>query len=412
MSRSNSPSNILFVVTGSIAAFKACQVISTLVQSGHDVQVVATPSALQFVGATSFEGLTGRPVLSDLFARGAAMDHIRRARWADLMIFCPATANTINRLASGLADDLVGTLFLAYERSKPLILAPAMNSEMFSHPKVKESLEVLTSWGVQVLESDFGTLACGEVGEGKLLDPQRVLVTIEAALSPVRRGRVMISGGATREAIDGVRFISNFSSGATGSKIADGLFKKGYDVHYLHGQGAVLPQGSGIVRTPFLDFKDLNSQMETFLSQNHYDGVVHLAAVSDFSVASVEGDGDPHQPFRENKLNSKNALHLILQPNFKIVERLKSYSLNPQIKVIGFKLTHTADVEKQVDDVNKLLSCSAVDLVVHNDLSEVSDENNGRPHIFRIFGRRRGPLLCSGKQQLIDQLANELGESV
>src|SRR3978361_932872 len=135
-----SGSNILFIVTGSIAGFKACEAISQLVQRGHRVRTVATKAALQFVGPATLEGLTGSPVLTDLFAPGAALEHINLTRWADAVIVCPATANTINRFAGGLCDDLAGSLFLAHDRSKPFLIAPAMNPAMWSHPATEAAV--------------------------------------------------------------------------------------------------------------------------------------------------------------------------------------------------------------------------------------------------------------------------------
>src|SRR5687768_14401569 len=129
-----SGSNLLIIFTGSIAAYKGCDVVSRLVHRGHRVRCVATASALKFVGAATLEGLTGSPVLSDAFAPGSALEHINLTRWADAVLVCPATANTLNRFAAGLADDLAGALFLAHDRAKPWLVAPAMNPAMWSHP--------------------------------------------------------------------------------------------------------------------------------------------------------------------------------------------------------------------------------------------------------------------------------------
>src|SRR4051812_26786732 len=143
-------SNILVVFTGSIAAYKACEVVSQLVQRGHGVRCVATAAALKFVGAATLEGLTGSPVAHDLFENGRALDHINLTRWADLVVVCPATANTINRLAAGLADDLPGALFLArsagQQNAKPWLVAPAMNPAMWSHPATQDAVGKLSSW--------------------------------------------------------------------------------------------------------------------------------------------------------------------------------------------------------------------------------------------------------------------------
>ncbi len=177
--------NVLFLVTGSIAAYKACTVVSRLGQAGVDVQVVATPSALKFVGETTWEGLSGRPVFSDLWASGRAMDHISLARKAQLAVVCPATAASLNRLSAGLADDALGTLFLAWElATKPWWVIPAMNASMWTHPATQSSVATLRSWGVKVVEPDAGAHACGEDGPGRFPDPERIAQDILAALPP------------------------------------------------------------------------------------------------------------------------------------------------------------------------------------------------------------------------------------
>ncbi len=176
---------VLFFLTGSISCYKACFAISRLVQAGVEVRTVATPAALKFVGAATLEGLTGHPVASDLWEPGKAMEHIHLARWADLALVAPATANTINRLANGLADDLVGSLFLAWEiQRKPWWIAPAMNVEMLNHPVTQASLQKLSGLGVRVLPTGDGALACGEEGAGRLLEPDTLLMHILAELGP------------------------------------------------------------------------------------------------------------------------------------------------------------------------------------------------------------------------------------
>lgn len=178
-----SQSNVLLLLTGSIACYKACTVVSRLTQAGVTVQTVATPAALRFVGAVTLEGLSRRPVFTDVFEPGRALDHIELARAADLALVCPATANTINRLASGLADDPVGTLFLAWElKQKPWWIAPAMNARMWEHPATTASLERLRTWGVRVLDPIEGPHACGEGGAGRLLEPDQIVAEILAAL--------------------------------------------------------------------------------------------------------------------------------------------------------------------------------------------------------------------------------------
>ena len=164
-----SRSKILYQISGSIAAYKSAGIISKLVQSGYDVQTVATPSALNFLGEATLEGLTGKPVLSDMFAPGQLMDHINLVKWADVVVLAPATANTLNRLAQGLADDLIGALFLAHDWKKPYLIAPAMNTNMYQHPATQNSIKTLQAWGVNMLATSEGYLACGDEGQGKML---------------------------------------------------------------------------------------------------------------------------------------------------------------------------------------------------------------------------------------------------
>lgn len=182
MTTSRKP-RLLFFLTGSISCYKACFAISRLVQAGVEVRTVATPAALQFVGKATLEGLTGQAVASDMWEEGRAMEHINLARWADLALVAPATANTINRLANGLADDLVGSLFLAWElQKKPWWIAPAMNVAMFEHPLTQASLTKLGGLGVRVLPTGSGPLACGEEGAGRLLEPEQLVMQVLAEL--------------------------------------------------------------------------------------------------------------------------------------------------------------------------------------------------------------------------------------
>ena len=174
---------LLFFLTGSISCYKACFAISRLAQAGIEIRTVATPSALQFIGKSTLEGLTGQPVASDMWESGRAMEHINLARWADLALVAPATANTLNRLAAGMADDLVGSLFLAWEiQKKSWWVAPAMNVEMFNHPITQASLQKLSSLGVRVLPTGEGALACGEEGPGRLLEPEQLVMHVLAEL--------------------------------------------------------------------------------------------------------------------------------------------------------------------------------------------------------------------------------------
>lgn len=178
-----SKGNILFQLSGSISCYKACHIISKLVQNGFEVQTAATPAALEFIGRATLEGLTSKAVFTDLFETGRMMDHIHLSKWADLAILCPATASTLNRLAHGIGDDVIGSLFLAYDLSKkPYLVAPAFNQQMHTHPATQASLITLKNWKVQVLPTDLGHQACGDFGPGRLLDPDQIYSHIIGAL--------------------------------------------------------------------------------------------------------------------------------------------------------------------------------------------------------------------------------------
>jgi phosphopantothenoylcysteine decarboxylase/phosphopantothenate--cysteine ligase len=178
---------LLFQLTGSIACFKACELISRLAKRGVAVQTVSSAGALRFVGAATLEGLTGRAPFTDLYEAGRTMDHIRLARWANAALLCPATANSLNRLAAGLADDAIGALFLAWElERKPYLIAPAMNATMWDHPATRASRERLAGFGVRLLPVGDGRLACGEQGEGRLLEVDELEKHVLAALEGTR----------------------------------------------------------------------------------------------------------------------------------------------------------------------------------------------------------------------------------
>lgn len=178
---------ILFQLTGSIACYKACGVISRLVQDGHEVRTACTENALKFIGRSTLEGLTHNPVLTDTFEDKRALEHVEMVKWLDLAVLCPATANIINKLAAGIGDDYVSTAFLAFDFSKPYLVAPAMNKNMYAHPATVRSMRLLESWGVRMLGAGTGYQACGDRGPGRLLEPEEIFREITLAAGHGRR---------------------------------------------------------------------------------------------------------------------------------------------------------------------------------------------------------------------------------
>lgn len=361
------PANILFIFSGSIACYKACEAVSRLVQNGHKVRTVATASALKFIGPATLEGLTGSAAMTDIFASGSAMDHINLTRWADLVIVCPATANTINRLAAGLSDDLPGSLFLAHDRTKPWLIAPAMNPEMWSHPATVSSVEKLKSWGVKFLAVGAGRTACGEVGEGRLAEPMEIVAAVEAAAAkPARRLRVLVTSGGTAEPIDGVRVLTNTSTGATGAGIASRLTRDGHEVVLLRARHSVRPEAAGREET-FGSYAELDAALTRLLGEEKFDAVIHAAAVSDFSVVAVEVEGETRPP--NAKIESTVSPVLRLKPTAKLVDSLRARSANPKVSVVAFKLTNGASAAESQAAVRGLFLHAQADYVVHNDLT-------------------------------------------
>jgi phosphopantothenoylcysteine decarboxylase/phosphopantothenate--cysteine ligase len=234
---------ILLGVTGGIAAYKAAELARLLAGAGAEVRVAMTRAATAFVAPLTFEALSGNPVCLELLDPGqeSAMGHIRLARWADLVLVAPATADFIARLRAGLADDLLSTLCLA--ATVPVVLAPAMNRAMWEHPATRDNAACLERRGVRLLGPDHGAQACGETGPGRMLEPQRIVEAVASLLGGgVLAGRsVLITAGPTREAIDPVRYLSNRSSGKMGYALAEAAQAEGAEVVLVSGPTALAP---------------------------------------------------------------------------------------------------------------------------------------------------------------------------
>ncbi|MCB0342048.1 MAG: bifunctional phosphopantothenoylcysteine decarboxylase/phosphopantothenate--cysteine ligase CoaBC [Pseudobdellovibrionaceae bacterium] len=363
------PSKIIVALTGSIACYKACELISLLIKKGFDVQTVASTSALEFVGEATLEGLTRKPVLTSPLSRSSMMQHIDLPKWADALVIAPATANTINSMAAGLASDLLGNILLAWEPQKPLLVVPAMNQKMWAHPSVQKSIDQLKSWHHVIVPPTSGNLACGETGLGRLAEPEVIFSQIVKQLNPQGK-KVLITAGGTQEPLDDVRCISNNSSGRTGLFLAERLFEAGFNVTLLK-SGVLETKYPDISTLPFRTFDDLDQQLRKVLSETSFDFVLHAAAVSDFRVK---------EPL-PGKIKSTDELNLSLVPNEKLLSKIKTYSLNPDLKVIGFKLTSGATEDEIASAVKRQMLGENSDWVLHNDLKLLSDTS----HHFSLF---------------------------
>ncbi len=183
MYNDNRDKNITIILSGSVACFKACILISNLKQHNFNIQTIATKSALKFIGEATLEAISGKTVLTQTFEKGSSLQHISIIDWSDLFIIYPASANTINKIKSGIADDLVGAISLANNFRKPLWIAPAMNTNMLNHPATQNSLNTLKDWGATILPTEEGTLACGAIGKGRIFNPESLFKKIEEQFS-------------------------------------------------------------------------------------------------------------------------------------------------------------------------------------------------------------------------------------
>ncbi|PID59616.1 MAG: bifunctional phosphopantothenoylcysteine decarboxylase/phosphopantothenate--cysteine ligase CoaBC [Ignavibacteriae bacterium] len=395
---------ILLKISGSIAAYKAASLISKLVQNNYEVQVAASQDALNFIGKATLEGLSGKEVFIDSYEDGKMMSHINLMKWADLIILAPATGNTINKLANGIADNLITSLFLAFDFSKPYLIAPAMNTKMFKHPVTKESLKKLRNFGIKILPTQEGYLACGDIGKGKMLEPKRLFKHIENELNKKinNNKKIIITAGGTKEYIDGIRFLTNLSTGNTAAQIAQYFIDNGYDVTYVHSIDSITPIGN-FRSYNFTDFGSLHNLLKHLLTNNYYDLIIHNAAISDYTIKEIIVNNKNLKVPLKNKISSSNKkLELVLTPSFKIINLLEGYSKNKSIKLVSFKFTSGSTEKEIIQNVNKLLTIS--DLVVQNDLS--TRKNNVQEEF--NFYNKSGKIFTVDKAQEISKVVEKI----
>ncbi|NBC22479.1 MAG: bifunctional phosphopantothenoylcysteine decarboxylase/phosphopantothenate--cysteine ligase CoaBC [Gammaproteobacteria bacterium] len=366
---------ILVGVSGGIAAYKSPMLVRRLRDAGAAVQVVTTRSAAQFVTATTLQAVSGQVVRNDLWdARAeAAMGHIELARWADLLIIAPATADLLSRLATGRADDLLTTLRLATR--SPVLLAPAMNVAMWEHPATQRNLEQLRADGCLVAGPDEGPMACGEFGPGRMLEPEALLqraVEILSAAPPatlpdLSGARVLITAGPTREAIDPVRYISNHSSGKQGYAIAAAAARAGAAVTLVSGP-VNLPAPAGVERVSVHSAVEMHAAVMDRLGS--CDAFVGVAAVADFRpLTAAEQKLKKKLKKQLNKSTAGAAdapatMSLQLVENPDIIAEVAGTS--PRPFVVGF----AAETERVLEHGRDKRIRKGMDLIVVNDVSD------------------------------------------
>ena len=354
---------IILGVAGGIAAYKAAEIVRLLQERGVRVQVVMTDAAQEFVRPLTFAALSGEKVITGLFAAGgehpnldSAVEHIAVAQSADALVIAPATADTIAKFAQGIANDFLSTLYLATKA--PVIVAPAMNVNMWEHPATRANLEILRARGVHIVEPGSGYLACGMIGAGRLADPEQIVAaTMERlGISQDLAGEtVLITAGPTHEAIDPVRYIGNRSSGKMGYALAEAALRRGAKVILVSGPTALMPPSAA--ETVFVETAQ---QMRTAVL-DRWEGagiIIMAAAVGDYHVKKSAPE----------KIKRGGPIELQLEPNPDILADLGSlrHATGKKAPVlIGF----AAETEHLLDNARAKLTRKRVDAIVLNDVS-------------------------------------------
>ncbi len=287
---------IVLGVTGGIAAYKAAELARLLIRNGHEVQAVLTRSAEEFIRPLTFASLTGRKVITDIFSSASpdatlssAVEHIGVAQEHDLLLIAPATANTLAKLAHGLADDFLSTMYLAF--TGPVVLAPAMNDKMWAHPATQANLVALRARGHYIVDPGIGFLACGTLGQGRLAENETILAAVEAALQPPVRDlkgeHLLITAGPTQEPLDPVRYLTNRSSGKMGYALAQAALERGATVTLVSGPVSLKPPvGAQVVqvRTAQEMYDVVIANLDTATT------VIKCAAVADYRPAAASSE--------------------------------------------------------------------------------------------------------------------------
>jgi phosphopantothenoylcysteine decarboxylase/phosphopantothenate--cysteine ligase len=350
---------ILLGITGGIAAYKAAILVRLLIKEGAEVRVVMTPMAKQFITPLTLSTLSKNPILVEFFdpENGAWNSHVDLGLWADMYVIAPATANSMAKMAHGIADNLLLTTYLSIRC--PVLIAPAMDLDMFSHPATQQNLEILRKRGVIIAEPASGELASGLDGKGRMEEPENILKAIQnyfqtVLIKDLSNKNILITAGPTYESIDPVRFIGNYSSGKMGYAIADELAARGANVTLISGPVSIKPAEKGINLLMVRSAKEMYDAC-TACFQN-MDAAILAAAVADFT---------PLNPATSKIKREKENLTLELQPTADIAFQLGSRKNTKQI-LVGFALETTNELENAKQKLKK----KNFDFIVLNSLND------------------------------------------
>ena len=345
---------IVLGVTGGIAAYKAAILLRLLTQHGADVRVVMSKNACEFITPLTMQALSGKPVHIDLLDADteSAMGHIDLARWADVVVVAPASANFMARVANGFAEDLLSTLCLATEA--PIMLAPAMNQQMWLNQATQKNIQILTDRDIVLLGPDSGSQACGEVGPGRMLEPEVIAEQVAQSFSTglLSGSRLLITAGPTREAIDPVRYITNRSSGKMGFALANAAVEAGADVAVVSGPVSI----SKPERVKMIEVQSTSEMHQAVMQQiNGQDIFISAAAVADYGLESVA----------EQKIKkSDELLQLALQKNPDILAEVAALDCSP------FTVGFAAETEELLKNAQTKLQKKKLDMIAANQVGD------------------------------------------
>jgi phosphopantothenoylcysteine decarboxylase/phosphopantothenate--cysteine ligase len=387
-------------VTGGVAAYKAAELVRRLQQEGFTVQVVMTRSAREFVTPLTFAALSGQKVITDLFAESggeanleSAIEHIAVAQRTDLLLVAPATADVIAKFARGIADDFLTTLHLA--STAPVVLAPAMNVNMWNHPATQENLEMLRVRGVHIVQPDEGYLACGMTGPGRLAGQEAIVAAVHEALKMQRdfEGEtVLVTAGPTYEDIDPVRYITNRSSGKMGYAVAEAAVRRGARVVLVSGPTSLdVPPGVECVKVRTA------IEMQQAAKQ-------HFANASVGIFAAAVADYRPSEPLEQKMKRTKEPLTLRLEPNPDILAGIAAGKGSRL--VVGF----AAETDHVAENARKKLSVKNADLIVANDVTAEGAGFDLDTNVVTLFARdgRDLPLPKMTKREVAERILDEV----
>ena len=361
---------ILLIICGGIAAYKSLEIIRLLKKKDAQVKTILTKNANKFVTPLSVVSLSKEKVYTDLFdhKNESEMDHISLSRWSDLILIAPATANTISKIAFGIADDLASTVLLA--SNKKIFLAPAMNVRMWEHPSNKDNIKKIRNIGYEIIGPEIGDMACGEYGEGKMTEPESIITFIEKHFKNIKSNKkfkALVTAGPTLEYIDPVRYITNKSSGKQGYAIAKSLQNNGFETTLISGP-TNLEQIPGIKTIRVNSAKEM---LEATLKGLPADVAIFSAAVADYKTNKIETE----------KIKKQDNLNLTLEKNVDILGHISKHnSLRPKL-VIGFA-AETNELEK--NSKKKLLEKNC-DWIIANDISNTNIGFNSEYNEVSIF---------------------------